>query len=143
MTTQAERARKIRDSRRELIKSALNEAGPSGLTIGVIRIRVSLVQPRELLRGMVADGLAFVSPDEGGAKGAFRWFGTAQWRDQWHATPKLAERDLGGWVHAKKAPRFTHPADGRLMESRLPDPKPVHIRAGALDFKRCPSTAPC
>lgn len=135
---ECERQKRVQADHCERVTRALIDAGPAGMTISLIRCRTAVRSPAEIMARLVKSQKAFSRPDDGGAKGALRWFASAELRDAWKPSEKMVL--VSPWsLGTSRWPRFTAPCGSKLVESRTPDPKPAPVRAGSLDFKSCPS----
>jgi hypothetical protein len=82
-TAERERQKRVQADHCERVTRALIDAGPAGMTISLIRCRTAVRSPAEIMARLVRSQKAFSRPDDGGAKGALRWFASAELRDAW------------------------------------------------------------
>ena len=121
------------------IHAALVSAGPAGLLVRDIKRAVGHRYAGSEMRALEAAGRAFCAPQPG-LTSALRWFATAEDRRAWLEEPRPVHKNPSSWERAAPV-QFGPRSASRLVESAVDSPlmRPPPMRAGATDFRTCPS----
>ena len=124
---------------RAAIHAALVSAGPAGMLVCDIKRAVGHRHAGSEMRALEAEGRAFCTPQPG-LTGALRWFATAESRRAWLDEPRPVHKNPPTWERAAPV-QFGPRSASRLVESAVESPfmRPPPMRAGATDFRTCPS----